>query len=141
MKLQANFKMRFEKNAFNNAMMENIESALYKVGAAIVEDTIIQQPRPPILTGDLRSSYSIELNGKLLDKGNNADESLIAFARKQNLLRVSFNTVYAAKWHERPFQPGPVSSQDGKVGNKYLSSKIERYSNKYFQIFAKSIRI
>jgi len=130
--LKANFISSLKKDEFINKTNQEIENALFRVGAKIVEDAILKQPRPPILTGDLRSSYSIEINGNILQgKANEFTE----LARKQNLLRVSFNTIYAARWHEKPFRPGPVSQRDGQVGNKYLSSKIERYKNNYLELF------
>lgn len=141
MKLQSNFKAIFKKEELEKIKKEKFERALYIIGSRIVEDTIIKEPRPPIKTGDLRSSYSIEINGKLIEKGNSIDENMVEFSKKDNLLRVSFNTIYAAKWHEKPFKPGRISQQDGGVGNKYLSSKIENYKEDYFKLFADLIKI
>lgn len=139
--LEANLKAKINNDMFLNTTKNKISEALFKVGSAIVEDAIIRFPRPPILTGTLRASYSIEVNGKLLEKGEGTSENLIEFARKENLLRVSFNTPYAARWHEKPFQPGLVSQQDGQVGNKYLSRKIETYYNDYLRILQRELKL
>lgn len=118
--MKVNIKNKININNVNKAIQNSIKKNIYLVGVKIGDDSQTIPPKPPILTGDLRGSMNIEVI-----KENNKIYS-----------RVSYNTVYAQRWHENPFTP----HKDTEAGMKWLESKINRFNGRYAQLFQRLMR-
>lgn len=121
-------KYKFKKIDVKPLIENKIEKALFRLASIILNDILFVPPKPPILEGNLRSSYTIIVNNKIALKGNSSQGSSDP---KKNSMRIAFTMPYAAKWHEKPFNPGEISRQDGGVGNKYVSLKFVMFKDKY----------
>jgi len=84
---------------------------------------------PPILTGRLRGSGSAFVEGvyagstfKLFRAGTPATSGA---DKEKGVVMIVFNTPYATRWHENPFNPGPVSLQYGNASTKYVEKHLE----------------
>jgi len=93
--------------------------------------------RPPIMTGMLRGSGSVFVDGVMVGdtKANyhngTPNES---YDGKAGDITIGFNTAYAARWHENPFTPGgkvpsKISVKNpamlANVGMKYLEQHLK----------------
>ncbi len=115
--MKAQVRLDFNANQLNNNIKTRIIKSLYKTGVKIGQDSQEIPPKPPVREGTLRGSMNIEV-----DKDN-------------FLVRVSYNTAYAARWHENPFQP----HLDPDSGMKYLEAKLIRFRNNYLEFFRRQL--
>lgn len=118
--------------------------ALAKAGAALVNDAVREDPTPPIDTGNLRGSWSLIVEDKIMKQGNEPG-SVSADAGAGRAI-VGFNTPYAAYQHEgisksgMPLQPGPKSERAGNTGPKFLEKKLNDRKDKYGEIMAEAVK-
>lgn len=98
---------------------------------------------PPVLSGLLRGSGSafvgsnfIGATPPVMGKG----EPNQSHTEKKGVITVGFNTDYAARWHENPFKPGPVSSRDRDVGYKYIEEHLKADGQALIDFYAKLIK-
>ena len=102
---------------------------------------------PPILTGRLRGSGSAYVAGKKVadtsdtySAGTPATNNI--FMLKRNVI-IYFNTEYAARWHENPFNPGPISEMAGDAKDKYVESHLStdgpELAEKYAEFMKKEV--
>jgi len=101
---------------------------------------------PPVLTGRLRASGSAFVGGRFVGdtsklgvSGGQATPNR-SYSEKNTVVTIGFNTEYAARWHERPFRPGPVSTQSGNVGTKYVEKHLKADGKEIFQLYADIVR-
>ena len=98
------------------------QAGLFKAGALLIRDAIMEEPKAPHLTGHLWRNQKIEK----LEEGN----KLIGVA-------VGFDVPYAARLHEAPNNWN--WTLDGS-GPKFLEAKMATNPNKYIEPAAKHIR-
>lgn len=107
---------------------------------------------PPIDTGLLRGSASVFVNNKLIGVGpkvNGLGDPLTSFSVKagknQTVITIIYNTSYATKLHEKPFNLGPGSEKAGNVGNKWITKHLradkEEFKVLYVAIIRKNQRV
>ncbi len=115
---------RWEKHvvaAIAKAVDENGEDLLQK-----------SQALAPLLTGDLAGSGT---KGKVVVDGT----------RHEISVTVGFHKAYAARQHEAPVNPGPLTASkplvDGmQPGRKYLERPLRKYIQRYRQNIADAVR-
>jgi hypothetical protein len=116
--------------------------ARIKVGIQLINNIVNGSPNsgivPPILTGRLRGSGSVFLGKKLVNqtpqvRGEGTPNT--SYAGKDGEITVGFNTPYAAKWHEKPFNPGPFSIQSGDVGNKFVEKHLRADAKELWKLY------
>lgn len=127
------YKSTLEKGLkrYLNTTQKISEKAKIKMGLQLINWIANGSPNvdvtPPILTGRLRGSGSAFVDSKVIgttDNGNGTPN--MSHTTRKNEIAIGFNTPYAARWHENPFVPGPISEQSGNVGNKYISIHLEK---------------
>lgn len=123
-----------------------IQKSLAKVGFKKIERAVTLAPRPPIASGNLRGSAAVAVGGQVIRqmmKGDGINDPDVS-GMSQTALRVSFNTDYAARFHERAdWKPRPKPDAPGEeslIGPKYLSSKEEKYAEEDKRLLAELIR-
>lgn len=102
---------------------DKASKATFKVASMIINDAIKIEPKVPADERFLRASQFIEL-----------------LPTQKLGVRLGFNIIYAAKWHE-------LSASEAKgidwttpgSGRKYLSSKLSMFKNKYIKFLASMI--
>lgn len=83
---------------------------------------------PPILDGILRGSGSVFVGSKVVgDSKSDYPQGTPnkSYTAHRDVITIGFNTAYAAKLHEKEWQPGPVSLQSGDTGNKYIERHLK----------------
>jgi hypothetical protein len=95
---------------------------------------------PPILTGRLRGSGSAFVNGKAVadttDSYPAGTPATGPIEKKRDEVVIFYNTEYAARWHENPFNPGPVSQAYGNTGPKYVEKHLKTDGPALFKKYA-----
>lgn len=105
------------------AVPEAAAKGLREAGQEWKLDADNVSPRTPHKEGGLRASGKVsrvEVKGQALS------------------VEVSYDTPYAARWHE--VEPGTINWSEPGVGPKYLESKAVRFAKKYIGIIAAVIR-
>lgn len=121
------------------------------LGLQLLNNVVNGSPKepiiPPILTGALQASGSVFVGNKfILDtssravSGGDAPTPNKFFREKNTTVTVGFNRPYAARWHENPFIPGPVSQQAGSVGNKYLEKHLKADGPELYSLYAAKLK-
>lgn len=124
-----NFSMDFSdfdkksKQLIQKALPEAAAKGLREAGQEWKLDADNVPPRTPHKEGGLRASGKVS---KVTVQGQNIG------------VEVSYNTPYAARWHE--IEPGLINWSESGVGPKYLESKAVRFANKYVNIVVSNIR-
>ena len=104
----------------NDVMRKHAPQAVYEAGKQLKLDADNETPKTPHKEGALKASGQTELfNGV----------SVIT-------ARVSYNTPYAAKWHE---QEARNWTEPGS-GSKYLETPLLKNTNKYYKLMADYIK-
>lgn len=124
-----------------------IENAAGVSGLALIDDSLNQDPTPPIDTGYLRGSWFVYVNGKKKKGGKDAGqipESINVDASKITAT-VGFSAEYAAAQHQNlapagSWQPGPKSQTAGNTGGNFMGAKMERNKDRYAQVFADRLK-
>lgn len=126
--------------------------ALGRVGLAINQDTIQEEPKPPFDTGYLRGSQFMYVMGKKAELGNAIQGTVPATVPVQpNTLtvEVGLNTPYAKYQHEnlgKSIFPARFFSRSGQpkdtagVGGKFLEAKLARFKDDYAKLFAETYK-
>ena len=115
--------------------METSREVLTAVGFRVIDDSINEEPRVPLLTGNLRGSGFVNVNGKSkLGRG----AASIKSTRTKHVLTVGFDAPYAMAQHERTYKG---SSKDPKAGGKYLEAKVLRNMKRYFDILKSYVKL
>jgi len=105
--------------------------ARQKVGLQLLnwtlEGSAHEKVVPPILDGILRGSGSVFVGSKIV--GTSVSKyphgtPNRSYTGHRDLITIGFNTIYAAKLHEKEWNPGPVSKQSGDTGNKYIEKHL-----------------
>ena len=96
---------------------------------------------PPILTGRLRGSGSAFVEGLFVGStDDDYPEGTPAKSGAEDVrgeVMIAFSTPYAMRWHENPFNPGPVSEAAGNTGTKYVEKHLSADAEKVAETFAK----
>lgn len=98
---------------------------------------------PPILTGNLRGSGSVFVGSELVFDTRGfvgVGTPCTSTSAKPSEVTVGFNTSYAAMMHENTWNPGPVSTQSGDVGNKFVQLHLQADAKACLQMYADSIK-
>ena len=133
-------------DAYKKAVLTASEkTALPKIGLQLINWIVNGSPNesvtPPILEGTLRGSGSVFVGNKYIGaiqkyKGTPATSGNFP----KSAATVVFNTAYAAKLHDFPFNPGPVSRQAGNVGYKYIKKHLKADKNDLMKMYAEIIK-
>lgn len=127
------------KKAHEKAMLEAGKKLLQNIDKAIGASV-----SPPILTGALRGSGAVHVEGIFkfsMEKEYPAGTPNTAnTTKKRNEVIISYNTPYAARWHENPFTPGPVSITYSSVGEKYLEKHLLGDADDILSTYTKFLR-
>lgn len=142
-----------------------VKMALGRVGLAILQDSVQENPKPPFETGFLRGAIFMYVEGENVpakgqkkqgkvynSKGKvvgtllNDPPSSIPNDRGFYTVNVGFNTPYAKAQHENlgtDWFPTVISKRgtpkdQSDVSGKFLESKLARFKNRYAEIFAKT---
>jgi hypothetical protein len=124
--------------------VEKIErEGMIAVGLQLINNIVNGSPAepvvPPILTGLLRGSGSVFFESELvstLPPVNGQGDPATSYTGESNTVTVGFNTAYAKKLHEKPFNPGPVSQQSGNVGHKFVEKHLKKDGKELFKLYA-----
>lgn len=111
------------------------ERAAIKTGLQLLNNCNNGSPQepvvPPKLTGALRGSASVFVNGRLVGIAPNIGgkpipaKSITEALKEDNLIiSIVYNTAYARRLHEEEWRPGIGSSNAGSVGNKWVEKHI-----------------
>lgn len=114
----------FQKNMAElakNTIPKVVGNALFKAGALVIRDAILEEPTCPKKTGNLRRTQKVLLPD---------------ISRDEIGVDVGFNADYAAKVHELPEKTNWTLPGSGP---KYLSSKLARNKDKYMKFAADDI--
>ncbi|MDZ4726201.1 MAG: hypothetical protein SH817_08585 [Leptospira sp.] len=147
---------------FATAEEKVIRESLEKVGYRIVKDAVTLAPKAPILDGFLTGAFTVAvtdrdtiypaINGKAYPKAGDTGENSKVTLKAEEIgevdltgmkkfeLRVGNSMIYAARWHENPFTPGPWSERRGNVGYKFISIKLYGYGDQYLKLLAGFIK-
>lgn len=141
--------MRFDASQFfrglrlgNAAVRDAVEKGMGQAGLQWMNDCIMEPPTVPIKIGNLRGSGSVFLQGKLKGTSEGHSEAGgpdptptrdddVQPKDGEILVRVGFNTPYAAKWHETP-----ANFTEPSAGNFYMSAKAAAHGREYLEIAA-----
>ena len=126
-----------------------IKMALGRVGLAILEDTVQQEPKPPFETGFLRGAQFMHVMGQskpVPDAIQSGAPAKVDIQAGTFEVSVGLNTPYAMAQHENlkdagSWEPGTVSKRGtpkdpSGIGGKFLESKLARYKDEYANVFA-----
>lgn len=95
---------------------------------------------PPIFTGRLRGSGSAFVAGKAVADTTDKYSAGTPYkgSVQQNIqdVVIFYNTEYAARWHENPFNPGPISSMAGDTGTKFVESHLKTDGKEILKLYA-----
>jgi len=120
--------------------------AMAKTGIQIINWVVNGSPNesvvPPVLEGNLRGSGSVFVENKFVGGASGYPPKFQnkEYNGKKNEITIGFNMIYAAKWHENPFMPGPKSSQAGNVGDHYLSKHLKSDAKDIMAFYASLMR-
>lgn len=130
---------------------EKVEKAQGVVALRMIRDFVMETPKMPVLTGNMRGSGAVFVNDKKVADSKSLGENKGTppqtndSPEKMTVLAV-INTPYAARLDqnltpEGNMQLGPFSAQDGGVGGGFVSKKVasKRYQTTWTKILAKSI--
>jgi len=140
-----------------NTLLEGIEKyekavlkaqenkALPKIGLQLINWIVNGSPNesvtPPILDGTLRGSGSVIVGNKFIGSTQKAKGTPAKSGNfGSTVVGIVFNTAYAARWHETPFKPGPISQQAGNVGYKYIEKHIKNDRKDLMKMYAAIIK-
>lgn len=104
--------------------------ARQKVGIQLLnwtlEGSAHEKVVPPILDGILRGSGSVFVGSKMVGTSKDYPNGTPnrSYLAHRDVITIGFNTAYAAKLHEKEWNPGPVSQQSGDTGNKYIEKHL-----------------
>ena len=139
------FKAGFK--AYQNAYKKAHQVAMLEAGKKLlqnVDKSIGTEVSPPILTGALRGSGAVHVEGvfkfSMESEYPAGTPNTGNTTKKLNEVTVSYNTPYASRWHENPFTPGPVSQTYPNVGDKYLERHLFGDKDDIFNTYALFIR-
>lgn len=126
---------------YDRKMAAIVRDALKVVGQQIVHDALFESPTPPLLTNELRRSWFVAVEGRIVDKGPeyNGDGQ-----PSKTGLTVGFGAGHAIYMEtmlspEGPLNPSPLSISLG-AGGGFLSSKLSKNARKYADLLADEIR-
>jgi hypothetical protein len=89
-------------NKLANANKKIVDTVLYQTASAIKLATDEEEPKAPLLEGNLRGTARVDVNN--------------------NTAKIWYTMPYAARWHE--VEEGTVNWSESGVGPKYLEKKI-----------------
>jgi len=145
MKLEVTEDFRFDE--YDRLFRSNDMKARGMVGLQLLNNIINGSPGEsvvaPILTGLLRGSGSVFVGSKVIGfspRINNEGNPATVIREDPGVVTVAFNTGYAAKLHEYPFRPGPISQQSGNVGYKFIIKHVSADRNELMDLYATFIR-
>ena len=131
---------------WSREIVEALGEGMGQAGAQLLNDATQEIPTVPLLTGYLRGSGSVFVNGKIIATspqggagGSPATSDEYAEREGQIICRVGFNTVYAAVMHEGRWRTGPLAGVEIKnyrepgSGKYYLLTPLQEHREEYIQ--------
>lgn len=130
--LEVGIKQFFTKAGISKGAPKGADlKARQKVGLQLLNWTLEGSAKekvvPPILDGILRGAGSVFVGSKMVGTSRSkypGGTPNLSYAGHRDLITIGFNTAYAAKLHEKQWNPGPVSQQSGDTGNKYIEKHL-----------------
>lgn len=130
---------------WHRQIAEALAEGLGQGASMLLNDAVQEIPTVPMLSGYLRGSGSVFVNGKLITTsageagGSPALSDETEVNPYQIVARAGFNTVYAAVQHEGRWQTGPLAgveithwSEPGS-GPYYLLRPLQEHGTLYIQ--------
>ncbi len=120
---------------------EAIGPGLFMMGNAVLKDAIYVAPQAPMLHGDLRGMARVQTTDGVLRKTTDSPPTKKKANTAVDEIKIGFNIVYAAKWHEavgkkinwtRDFAKNP--------GPKYLEMKLRMFPKRYLKIMSEYVK-
>jgi hypothetical protein len=114
-----------------------IAPGLFMMGNALLKDAIYIPPQAPKDIGDLRGSARTQMADGKLRKATDAPGTL-KDRQIVDAIKIGFNIVYAAKWHEAVGKKINWTTDKGAAhpGPKYLELKLRMFNKRYLKILS-----
>lgn len=106
----------------------------------IVNGSAKSDRTPPVKHGILRGSGSVFVGGHFVGDtraGYPEGTPNTSYSGPMDLITIGFNTSYAVYMHEKNWNPGPVSSQSGDTGNKFVEMHLKADGKDLLGLYAR----
>lgn len=145
LKIQFTSTLKYENyfDAFAKADREARKAMGIQLINNIVQGEGGSTARPPILHGTLWGSGSVFFGSQkiYITPGQGGEPTpATSHSEKDGIITIGFNTSYAARYHNFPFNPGPRSQQAGGVTDHYVSKHIVSDSKELLKFYASLIK-